>query len=132
MRDLTLPRFFCVAAVYVISIAPAVFLLCSSRCQQKVSLIHNRQSELRLMELRRRALTCELVQWLCSEAEGVFYFAPRGGRVSARGFLRNWVDFVRLMFCRWRTRSSKLWKHSTLAPDPGPGHGGNNAERPPP
>ena len=64
MRDLTLPRFFCVAAVDVISIAPAVFLLCSSRCQQKVSLIRNRnrQSGLRLMELRRRTLTCELVQ----------------------------------------------------------------------
>ena len=46
MRDLTLPRFFCVAAVDVISIAPAFFLLCSSRCQQKVSLIRNRQSEL--------------------------------------------------------------------------------------
>ena len=63
MRDLTLPRFFCVAAVDVISIAPAFFLLCSSRCQQKVSLIRNRQSELRLMELRCRVtLTCELVQ----------------------------------------------------------------------
>ena len=121
VRVLMLPRFFlCVAAVDVISIAPAVFVLGSSRCQQEVPLIHNRRSELPLMELCCPGAALRAPCQSCAQKlKAYFPLTPRGGRVSGAEFQRNFAENGNVL-CLQSPGTGTMRSGSTVR-CPGPG-----------